>query len=58
MEDLSATEEGIEGLVSRRALDAVLVNLTASARNYPAVSRVVCLCFSVLCESSRSSLHD
>ncbi|KAG0612743.1 hypothetical protein M758_6G048600 [Ceratodon purpureus] len=36
MEDLSSTEEGIEGLVSRRALDAVLANLTASAKNYPA----------------------
>lgn len=36
MKDLSTTEAWIEGLVSRRALDGVLANLTASAMNYPA----------------------
>ena len=49
MEDLSAIEEGNEGLVSRRALDAVLANLTASAKIYPAVSCVDSFYVCVFC---------
>ena len=58
MEDLSATEEGIEGLISRRALDAVLANLTASAKNYPAVSCVtLCMLCVLLLLSGRMNHH-